>query len=60
MGSVSDPSEVDQGLHVGLHSMRTRIARIGGEFHIDSKPGHTRIKVILPMLDDQAENKTLI
>lgn len=52
-----DPSEVDQGLHVGLHSMRTRISRIGGEFHIDSKPGHTRIKIILPMLDDQAENK---
>lgn len=31
-----DPATVEQGRYVGLHSMCTRISRIGGEFKIDS------------------------
>ena len=37
------------GLHVGLHSMRTRIQRIGGTFNIESQPGHTQIQAVLPL-----------
>ncbi|MDN5511796.1 sensor histidine kinase [Acinetobacter sp.] len=48
-----DPATVEQGLHVGLHSMCTRISRIGGQFEIDSEPGHTTIQVILPLTESK-------
>ncbi|OTG72287.1 histidine kinase [Acinetobacter sp. ANC 4169] len=48
-----DPATVEQGLHVGLHSMCTRISRIGGEFKIDSEPGHTTIQAILPLTESK-------
>lgn len=42
-----DPSTVQAGLHVGLHSMQVRVNRIGGEIKIFSSPGETRIEVVL-------------
>ena len=43
-----DPSTVQAGLHVGLHSMQIRVNRIGGSIRIVSRPGDTQIKVIIP------------
>lgn len=43
-----DPTLVERGLHVGLHSMKTRISRIGGQFKIDSQAGSTVVQAILP------------
>lgn len=43
-----DPDQVEQGLHVGLHSMRTRIERIGGNFSIKSRSGFTSLQAMLP------------
>ena len=38
------------GYHVGLASMRERVALIGGEFHIESSPGGgTRLTVVVPV-----------
>lgn len=42
-----DPSTVQAGLHVGLHSMQIRVNRIGGSIRIVSRPGDTQIKVII-------------
>lgn len=42
-----DPSMVQSGLHVGLHSMQIRVQRIGGLLNIQSQPGQTLIEVIL-------------
>lgn len=38
---------LDAGLSVGIHSMRRRIARIGGTLDISSAPGRTRLCVYL-------------
>lgn len=40
-----DPSTVQAGLHVGLHSMQVRVKRIGGSIEIVSQPGRTLIQV---------------
>lgn len=40
-----NPSIVEQSMHVGLQSMRTRVQRLNGEFIINSQPGATRIIV---------------
>ena len=51
--------QADQfGLHVGLHSMQTRIQRIGGAFSIESQPGHTQIQAILPLHNNMITPKT--
>lgn len=42
-----DPTKVQTGLHVGLHSMQIRVQRIGGILKIQSQPGRTQIEVIL-------------
>lgn len=42
-----DPSMVQTGLHVGLHSMQIRVQRIGGILNIRSRSGQTIIEVIL-------------
>lgn len=54
-----NPNDVEQGLHVGLHSMQTRIHRIGGEFKIQSQPGCTVIEAILPFKPDGADSEDL-
>jgi signal transduction histidine kinase len=36
---------------VGLASMRERLHQIGGQLEIDSAPGHTTVKAIVPMGD---------
>ncbi|MEB3767318.1 ATP-binding protein [Acinetobacter sp. MD2] len=43
-----DPQQVQQGLHVGLHSMQIRVQRLGGNLNILSRHGQTRILVTLP------------
>lgn len=45
-----NPDQVQEGLHVGLHSMQVRISRIGGEFKIISTTEHTHIRVTIPRL----------
>ena len=42
-----NPDQVQEGLHVGLHSMQVRISRIGGEFKIISTAEHTHIRVTI-------------
>lgn len=42
-----NPDTVQEGLHVGLHSMQVRINRIGGQFEILSHIGQTIIRVRL-------------
>nr|WP_257229845.1 ATP-binding protein [Acinetobacter amyesii] len=54
-----NPNDVEQGLHVGLHSMQTRIHRIGGEFKIQSQPGSTVLEAILPFKSDGADSEDL-
>lgn len=46
-GKGFDPNSVQEGLHVGLHSMLVRVKRIGGFFDISSKPNETIIRVSL-------------
>lgn len=46
-----DPSTVQAGLHVGLHSMQIRVNRIGGSIRIVSHPGYTLIEVIVVQAD---------
>ena len=44
-----NPDTVQQGLHVGLHSMQIRVARIGAKIEIHSEAGCTRIEVLIPL-----------
>ena len=47
-GQGFEPQRVQDGLHVGLQSMKIRIERIGGSFHISSEYGLTVIRAIIP------------
>ena len=40
---------------VGLASMRERLQQIGGRLEIDSVVGHTTIKAVVPIRDQQAD-----
>ncbi|TCM66604.1 signal transduction histidine kinase [Acinetobacter calcoaceticus] len=42
-----DPSMVQSGFHVGLHSMQVRVNRIGASIDILSQPGQTEIRVLI-------------
>lgn len=46
-----DPSTVQTGLHVGLHSMQIRVNRIGGTIKIVSRAGYTLIEVAVAQAD---------
>jgi len=40
--------------HMGLHTMRERVEKMGGALHIESAPGRgTRVRVTLPSPEDQ-------
>ena len=44
-----DPHQVEEGLHVGLHSMQQRVNRLNGCFEIESRKGLTILKISLPL-----------
>ena len=42
-----DPAHVQEGIHVGMQSMKIRTDRIGGTFEIESETGCTLIRITL-------------
>ncbi len=53
-GQGFEPQRVQDGLHVGLQSMKIRIERIRGNFHISSEHGLTVIRAIIPHKSEKA------
>ena len=48
-GAGFDPEGVPRGSHLGLIGMRQRIELVGGELHVESRPGHgTTIAAAVP------------
>ncbi|QIX62841.1 tetratricopeptide repeat protein [Hymenobacter sp. BT18] len=49
-----DPLQPGKGAGIGLRNMRTRLAYLGGEAHIDATPGHgTTITLEVPLVPGQ-------
>lgn len=54
-----NPDAVEQGLHIGLQSMLTRVQKIGGQFNLESEIGKTTIQVILPRKTTDLEQQNI-
>jgi two-component system nitrate/nitrite sensor histidine kinase NarX len=49
VGFVEDDESIDKEAHIGLHIMRERALRIGGQFAVRSSPGRgTQMRLHLP------------
>jgi signal transduction histidine kinase len=50
---VFDQSEMERPSHIGLRGMHNRVELLGGQFHLESSPGHgTRLSVWVPCYDE--------
>ena len=55
-GDGFDMSQVPAG-HMGLNTMRQRVAALGGEYQVSSKPGGgTSVSVRLPLVDQRLQS----
>lgn len=55
-GDGFDMSQVPAG-HMGLNTMRQRVAALGGEYQVSSKPGEgTSVSVRLPLVDQRLQS----
>ena len=48
-GGGFDAAALQRGAAFGLFAMRERTEALGGQLHVSSAPGDTRIEVVLPL-----------